>query len=95
MECDLSVIVASLAHFDRFIVHSFVMEWVSQVSDQLLYLSKQLKDLVANFRSTLSEKSLGTQGSAIAFTRLLRKVRESDQPTVQAVLKDKKNARIL
>lgn len=50
---------------------------------------------MANFRSTLSEKSLGTQGSAIAFTRLLRKVRESDQPTVQAVLKDKKNARIL
>lgn len=50
---------------------------------------------MANFRGTLSEKSLGTQGSAIAFTRLLRKVRESDQATIQAVLKDKKNARIL
>lgn len=60
-----------------------------------IYFSKQLKDLVANFRGTLSEKSLGTQGSAIAFTRLLRKVRESDQATIQAVLKDKKNARIL
>ncbi|KAK3869563.1 hypothetical protein Pcinc_025147 [Petrolisthes cinctipes] len=56
---------------------------------------RTLKDLVANFRTTLSGKSLGTQSSAIAFTRLLRKVRECDQPTVQAVLKDKRNARIL
>ncbi|XP_068229870.1 microsomal triglyceride transfer protein large subunit isoform X2 [Palaemon carinicauda] len=56
---------------------------------------KALKDLVHNFRSTLAPKNLGTQGSAIAFLRLLKKVRESDLDTLKAVLKDKKNAKIL
>lgn len=56
---------------------------------------KSLKDLVNNFHNTLSPKNLGSQGAAIAFTRLLRKMRESDPETIKAVLKDKKNARIL
>ncbi|KAK8742359.1 hypothetical protein OTU49_001825 [Cherax quadricarinatus] len=56
---------------------------------------KSLKDLVNSFRSTLSSKNLGSQGSAIAFLRLLKKVRESDQETFHAVLKDKKNSKIL
>nr|XP_045602720.1 microsomal triglyceride transfer protein large subunit-like [Procambarus clarkii] len=56
---------------------------------------KSLKDLVNNFRNTLSAKNLGSQGSAIAFLRLLKKVRESDQVTFEAVLKDKKNSKIL
>ncbi|XP_042223362.1 microsomal triglyceride transfer protein large subunit-like isoform X3 [Homarus americanus] len=56
---------------------------------------KSLKELVNNFRNTLSSKNLGSKGSAIAFLRLLKKVRESDQETIQAVLKDKKNFPIL
>ncbi|XP_045138824.1 microsomal triglyceride transfer protein large subunit-like isoform X1 [Portunus trituberculatus] len=56
---------------------------------------KSLKDLVINFHNTLSPKNQGTQGAAIAFTRLLRKMRESDLETIKAVLKDKKNAKIL
>lgn len=56
---------------------------------------KTLKELVNNFRNTLASKNLGTQGSAIAFLRLLRKVRESDIETIKAVLKDKKNVKIL
>ncbi|XP_071534399.1 microsomal triglyceride transfer protein large subunit isoform X1 [Panulirus ornatus] len=56
---------------------------------------KSLNDLVNNFRNTLNPKKLGTQGSAIAFSRLLRKVRESDLETIKAVLKDKKNSKIL
>ncbi|ROT61034.1 Microsomal triglyceride transfer protein large subunit [Penaeus vannamei] len=56
---------------------------------------KSLKALISSFYNTLSPKNLGTQGSAIAFVRLLRKVRESDLDTIKAILKDKKNAKIM
>lgn len=56
---------------------------------------KSLKDLVTNFHNTLSPKNLGSQGAALAFTRLLRKMRESDIETIKGVLKDKKNLKIL
>ncbi|KAK7021851.1 hypothetical protein SK128_009107 [Halocaridina rubra] len=56
---------------------------------------KSLKDLVNNFRTTLAAKNLGTQSSALAFLRLLKKMRESDLDTIKAVLKEKKNAKIM
>lgn len=48
-----------------------------------------------SFRKALTPSNLATQSSGIAFLRLLRKIRESDEKTIKMVLKDKKNAKIL
>ncbi|XP_018019363.1 microsomal triacylglycerol transfer protein isoform X2 [Hyalella azteca] len=56
---------------------------------------KSLADLVANFRSALNANNLGSQSSALAFIRLLRKMRESSEATIKAILTSKKNNKIL
>ncbi|KAG0704324.1 Microsomal triglyceride transfer protein large subunit [Chionoecetes opilio] len=75
---------------------SLIMEQLATKPDAKECITcNSLKDLVNNFRNTLSPSNLGTQGAALAFTRLLRKMRESDLETIKAVLKDKKNAKVL
>lgn len=54
-----------------------------------------LPELINNFRKSLSSTALATQGSAIAFIRIMRKVREADEKTLDGVLKEVKNKKIL
>lgn len=56
---------------------------------------KSLQELVSNFKSTLSSSNLGTQSSALAFIRLLRKMRESTEGQIRSILTNKKNGKII
>ncbi|CAL4123222.1 unnamed protein product [Meganyctiphanes norvegica] len=75
----------------------------SLVADQLAtkqdpkecILCKTLPDLINSFRKSLASSALATQSSAIAFIRIMRKVREGDEKTLEGVLKDTKNKKIL
>lgn len=54
-----------------------------------------LSKLIDNFRKSLAPTALATQSSAIAFIRIMRKVREADEKTIDAVLKEAKNRKII